>query len=199
MILLLSFQKKSSRWFQIEITPLKIVFSGRLTNRKRPFDLLEAILFLKNKGINVEVIILGDGPLLNDLKLFSTKNNLNILFKGFLNQSKMSLAYSEGDIGVVCSEHDPSPKTVNEMMCCGLPIICSNKIGVAGDLVINNKTGFIYECANIEDLAYNIELFINGIDIKKFSENCLQEVDLWDCKNTALEIYKKLLILSKDA
>jgi glycosyltransferase involved in cell wall biosynthesis len=178
---------------------LNIVFSGRLTNRKRPFDLLYACQSLANKSYSVKVIFVGDGPLFKSLQTYSILNNLDVVFKGFLNQSKMSSTYTQGDIGVVCSDHDPSPKVVNEMMVCGLPVICSNLVGVAGDLIVHNKTGLIYNCGNISELASLIEdIILNKIDINMLSLNGLSKISMWDCYNTAEAIYKKLNILSNN-
>ncbi|MGA2418425.1 MAG: glycosyltransferase [Candidatus Staskawiczbacteria bacterium] len=50
---------------------------------------------------------------------------------------------------------------INEAMCFGLPIIASDKVGAAVDLVQDGYNGFIFPSENIEKLADCIEKLIN--------------------------------------
>jgi glycosyltransferase involved in cell wall biosynthesis len=38
-------------------------------------------------------------------------------------------------------------------MCCGCPVITSDRVGAAYDLVIHGRTGFVYRCGDIAALA----------------------------------------------
>ncbi len=172
---------------------LVCIFSGRFTHRKRPFDLLKAVSKLNSQGYDIEIIFVGNGPLLEEMKLFSEKYSLCVQFLGFLNQSDMALVYKNAHVGVVCSDHDPSPKVVNEMMASGLPVVASHLIGTAGDLVRDGVTGFVYPCGNVECLAEVLKKFQDNPSLLiHLSSNVFKTIPLWDAKITGAALYENL-------
>ena len=42
---------------------------------------------------------------------------------------------------------------VNEAMLCGCPVVASDRLGAARDLIENGRTGFVYPCADVDALA----------------------------------------------
>ena len=46
---------------------------------------------------------------------------------------------------------------VNEAMCFGLPVVVSDQVGAASDLVMHGKNGFIFPAGDVEALANNIK------------------------------------------
>jgi glycosyltransferase involved in cell wall biosynthesis len=54
---------------------------------------------------------------------------------------------------VLPSRYEPFAVVVNEAMCCGLPVIASDRVGAARDLIAPVKPEFIYRCGNLEALA----------------------------------------------
>ena len=67
---------------------------------------------------------------------------LEASFAGFLNQTEMPKAYVAGDGLVLPSSADETWGLVcNEAMACGTPAIVSDRVGCAGDLVVDGQTG----------------------------------------------------------
>jgi glycosyltransferase involved in cell wall biosynthesis len=54
---------------------------------------------------------------------------------------------------VLPSEYEPFGLVINEGMLCGCPVIVSDRVGARSDLVIENETGFVYPCGDIEALT----------------------------------------------
>jgi len=50
---------------------LKILWVGSMVKRKRPFDAMHVVRHLQNRGINVELRMLGEGPLLAQVQKVS--------------------------------------------------------------------------------------------------------------------------------
>jgi glycosyltransferase involved in cell wall biosynthesis len=61
--------------------------------------------------------------------------------------------YASGDVMVLPSECEPFGVVVNEAMCCGCPVIASDRVGAAKDLVVPTQPNFVYTRGDIEALA----------------------------------------------
>jgi glycosyltransferase involved in cell wall biosynthesis len=74
-----------------------ILFSGKLTAIKRPFDLLRAFEQVSRKHA-CGLVFLGDGRLRKGLEAYARKRNLmNVRFVGFKNQKEMAPFYAIAD------------------------------------------------------------------------------------------------------
>lgn len=66
----------------------------------------------------------------------------------FQNQSKMPEIYNIGDIVVLPSISETWGLAINEAMAAGKPVIVTNKVGCAIDLVEQGKNGFYFNLAS---------------------------------------------------
>ena len=132
-----------------------ILFSGRFTKRKRPMDLLNALVKIDNR--NITVLFVGDGSERIVMEKFVKDNNIKAVFAGFQNQTEISKYYSISDVCVIISSYDPSPKTMNEVMNFELPIIVTNVVGTAYDLVQDEENGYIVEVSDIDTISKKID------------------------------------------
>ncbi len=131
-----------------------VLFCGRLTERKRPFDIVESIRKVGNRGLSL--VIAGDGPQREDLLEFARIHEIHTVHLGFVNQSKISRYYTIADIFCLPSEYDPSPKALNEAMNFELVPIVSGTIGTSRDLVIDGDTGFRVSLGDTNAIAAHI-------------------------------------------
>lgn len=117
-----------------------ILFCGRLTSWKRPLDVMLAI----NKAgkEDISLVIVGDGPLREELLTFAEEHGIHTVHAGFVNQSEISRYYAIADVLCLPSERDNSPKALNEAMNFKLVPIVSSAIGTCGDLIVDGETGF---------------------------------------------------------
>ena len=90
------------------------------------------------------------------LKIYVQENKINnVHFYGFINQSEISKFYKAADLFVLPSGIGETwGLVVNEAMLFSLPIIVSDRVGCAKDLVKHNENGFIYEYGNVDELSY---------------------------------------------
>jgi glycosyltransferase involved in cell wall biosynthesis len=133
------------------------LFSGKFENKKSPLLLLRAFKKLAQK--NVSLLFVGNGILENSLKEEAQEQS-NIYFLPFQNQAQMPAVYRSANVYVLPSggPGETWGLAVNEAMACGLPVIVSDKVGCAVDLVQNNKNGFIFESGNLESLLEKLSL-----------------------------------------
>lgn len=141
--------------FGIDDDTLAIVFTGQLIQRKRPLDIFNAVKKLKDNGYKVCLFVLGEGPLERELTTYIKSNLLDneIILCSKVDHETMSKYLSAGDLYVLPSEYDASPKALNEAMNFELPIVISNGIKTAKEMCEIGENGFVYSVGDIEALT----------------------------------------------
>ena len=130
-----------------------ILFCGKFQEKKRPIDLLKAFAHLHDHPA-ASLVFVGDGPLRSVMERFVAERHLgHVHILGFKNQQELPACYAMADLLVLPSSVEPWGLVVNEAMCCGLPVIVSDKVGAAADLIRQGINGFIYPAGNLEALA----------------------------------------------
>jgi glycosyltransferase involved in cell wall biosynthesis len=139
-----------------------ILFSGKFISIKRPLDLLKAFRQCRYKD-DAALVFMGEGDLRKDMEAYIEKNNLNnVLLTGFVNQSKVSEYYAVSSILIMCSEKDAWGLSVNEAMNFSMPIILSDTVGSASDLVEEGKNGYVYPSGDVSALAEKMDMLLSA-------------------------------------
>lgn len=165
--------------FKIKKDSVVILFAGKLIEKKRPFDLLQAFEWLNSASAvpNCSLVFVGDGELRPKLEDYARKKGLpNVHFAGFQNQTKMPLYYAMADIFVLPSGISETwGLVVNEAMCFGLPVIISDMVGCGPDLVRNGENGFIFPVSDKRALASHLSVLVSGLRKReKFGERSFE-------------------------
>lgn len=131
----------------------KILYVGRLIPRKGVKYLLEAYEQLNIS--DTELIIIGTGPDEEKLKEYVKKNNMkNVVFTGKIENNQLKKYYNESCLVVIPSINesmgDPWVFVLNEAMYYENPIIATDAVGAAPDMIKDN--GFIVEEKNSTQL-----------------------------------------------
>ena len=135
----------------IDSNDFVVLFCARFTLRKRPMDLIRALVAIDDKGI--VALFVGDGPERAQLEEAARQSGIRAVFSGFKNQSEVGQYYCIADVACVISEHDPSPKAMNEAMNFGLPVVVTDVVGTAQDLVRDHDNGFIIQVGELDQFA----------------------------------------------
>lgn len=126
---------------------------GKLIARKRPMDVIEALAQVADRHPAVLVYV-GEGGERHHLTEAAARRGLrHVIITGFVNQTEISRYYAAADILVLPSGHEPWGLVLNEAMCFGLPVVASDAVGAAPDLVRPGENGFVYPAGNVEVLA----------------------------------------------
>uniref|UniRef100_A0A7V2ZK50 Glycosyltransferase family 1 protein n=1 Tax=Ignavibacterium album TaxID=591197 RepID=A0A7V2ZK50_9BACT len=161
---------------------LNILYASKLMRRKNPLDLLKAYRIVKEKFRDVNVIFVGTGEEEKFLKHFIAENNIrDVYFFGFLNQSELPEVFVLSDIFVLPAVNEQWGLIINEAMCAGLPIITTNVVGAAPDLVKNGINGFTFNPGDINELAEKILVILNDEKLRKtMSEKSKEIISKWN-------------------
>ena len=128
-----------------------MLFSGKLSYRKGPDLLLEAVSqFGRDYAARVVIVFLGSGQMAEDLQATASDLGLrNPVFAGFQNQRHLSRFYHAADVLVLPSRRSETwGLVVNEAMHHGLPCVVSSAVGCAVDLVKPGQTGEIFDAGS---------------------------------------------------
>lgn len=175
-----------------------VLYVGRLVDWKAVDIAIDAINTCKS---NVKLIILGDGPLKNELVQYAKKLAPNkIVFAGMVPHEKTNQYYDEADIFILPSIRECGGAVVLEAMSRGLPAIVTAWGGPAD--YITNETGFLIEP---KSRAYMIEQFALAIDhlaqqpnlryeIGQAAINRVKQHFMWDKKiQNMLQVYHQAI------
>lgn len=130
------------------------IMVGRLWQQKNPLTFLLAAkeVILSKKIHNPYFLLVGDGPLIDELKTITSDECFNnrVVFTGW--QSDISKYLSLSDVFVLPSLWEGMPLAILEAQSTGLPCLVSNISG-NNSLVKNDFDGYLFEPNSHTDLA----------------------------------------------
>ena len=134
--------------------PWRLGFAGKLIEKKRPRDLFAAAARCHVRR-EIQLVVIGDGPMRPDLERQANELSVAVDFRGFLNQSSIvPRGYADIDALVLASgENETWGLVVNEAMTGGIPAIVSDSVGCAPDLIAEDTTGYVFRAGDVAGLG----------------------------------------------
>ncbi|MEZ4630433.1 MAG: glycosyltransferase family 4 protein [Deinococcales bacterium] len=136
---------------------LIILYVGRFSREKGLEQLLQSTKFLQDSGLNIKLVMVGDGECLADLKKLQAELGIDVFFAGFHEGEKLQAFYAMADIFALPSLSEPWGLVVNEAMQFGLPIVISDKVGAKPSLLEEGKNGYSFPVGDIKALSQKLE------------------------------------------
>ena len=145
-------RQAQERKHELGIPPyhLTVLYAGKMTKVKNPSFILE--LAEACRDLPLSFLLVGDGHLKEGL-MERSSDKPNIHFMNFQNQTIMPAVYRMGDVFIMPSLSETWGMGINEAMACGKPVIASEKVGCAADLVLEGKTGIVFQLGDIGKCA----------------------------------------------
>lgn len=130
------------------------LFVARLIGAKDPATLLGAQAILEAKVDAPWLVLVGDGPESKSLRdLAAVRRLRRVVFAGTRQPSELPEVYAAADLFVLPSRHEPWGVVVNEAMASGLPVILSDRVGAAADLLVEGVNGRGFPAGDAKALA----------------------------------------------
>lgn len=123
-----------------------ILFVGRLVEAKGISDLVDAHRAL-GAG-RPELLVAGEGPLRN---LVESAPGVTML--GFQDTARLIELYALAERLAVPSLDEPWGVVVNESLACGTPVVASDAVGAAEDLIRDGTDGLVIPTGDVRALA----------------------------------------------
>ena len=156
-----------------------VLFSGKISGRKGPDLLVEAVRQLPPAVRNETVVVfLGSGEMTVEVaESAALSPHVSVRFPGFRNQSEMSGYFHAADLFVLPSRHKETwGLVVNEALLHGLPCVVSEAVGCGPDLVVPGVTGEVFNAGSAADLAASLVRAFNLAGRRDVRESCRERV-----------------------
>lgn len=147
------------------------LFCGSLSLRKGVDLVARAFVRLAREIPNVDLRIVGDGELRKQLERMLQPLNERVEFTGFTPWEQLPVVYSGADVLCVPSRYDGWGLVVPEGLASGLPVIASDRMGAALDLVKNGMNGWLPQVGDDEAVfrAMREAATLSNEQLSKFS------------------------------
>jgi glycosyltransferase involved in cell wall biosynthesis len=111
-----------------------LLYAGKFERKKRPTELMRAFARLPDPSL--VLVMVGSGELQPEIDAIAAADPARFRVLPFQNQSRMPIVYRLGDIFVLPSGFGESwGLAVNEALACGRPVMVSDRVGCAADVV----------------------------------------------------------------
>ena len=175
-----------------------VTWIGRAVPVKAPHRILEIAKECGLRGLRVQFAIVGEGPLLSNLKSLAKETNLPITFLGWQSDIEKILSFS--DLVLLTSQNEGTPVALIQAQMAGIPVLATN-VGSASEVMINGQSGFCLKYS-AKDFADKIELLSKSADLrlsfgaagKSYARN---NFSLRRLISDHTELYKELISRSK--
>lgn len=132
-----------------------IMYSGQITERKLPLFFADVAIALNKLFPKLKVLVVGDGVLKDQLLTKLENNHVDFHFAGFLDQNTLFEYYAKSKLFLFTTMDDVWGIVANEACASGTPVITSKDAGVAGELVVHNRNGYV--------LPYDVSAWVSHI------------------------------------
>ena len=140
---------------------LRVLFVGRLVEKKAAGVLIQAMAQVQQLVPQAELSIVGDGPQRDELQQLADKMNVKVSFLGEVSNDKVRAQIHEARIfclpSITASNGDAEglPIVLLEAQACGLPVVTSAR-GGRDEGIADGVTGFAFDEGDVKALSTHI-------------------------------------------
>lgn len=138
-----------------------ILFASKFLRRKRAGDLLEAYRRLSPDGQKEPhpyLLFVGDGEQKAAVEAQARRLGWStVRFLGFKNQTELPPLFDLCDVFVLPADSEPWGLIVNEVMNAAKPVIVTEEVGAAPDLVRDGENGYVVPVGDVAALARRLQ------------------------------------------
>lgn len=136
-----------------------VLMTGCHDWHRNPMVALQALKILKQRGVACRTVITQKGPLLESMKAFSTANQLDVEFAGFVSYERLLELYQNCSCFLAAGRSEPWGIRVNDALHCGAPLVVSEGMG-AVKLISDHGCGLSFTNNSPVDLAGGLQSLI---------------------------------------
>lgn len=162
-----------------------LLFAGRLGHEKNVLLLLEAFIQVHKEIPNANLVFVGNGPVLGELKDRVHEAGLDpyVHFTGYVPRNELPLYYTMATIFTFPSVTETQGLVTIEAMLCGTPVVGVNKMGTA-EVMAGEKGGLLAE-NSASSVAEKILKLLKDPELLKLKrQEALAQGSLWTIENS---------------
>ena len=191
------YQAESEEWrSKLGFKPEDIVieFVGKLEAKKNPGILLQVAE--RTVDPRIKFLFVGNGELEADLRE-KARTIANVQFLDFQNQRVMPVVYRMANMLILPSQGPGETwgLALNEAMACSLPVIASDRVGGAVDLIKPGRNGFIFASGNPDDLQQKLTEMINNCSLTEMGKQSVEIIGSWSFEHIVNAVRKSVNVI----
>jgi glycosyltransferase involved in cell wall biosynthesis len=125
--------------------PVRVLSVGRLVPDKNLALLIEAFAECGFSREEASLELCGTGPLEGELRALASRLGVPVRFRGYVAPDALPEVYAGADVLALVSTYEPFGVTVREAAATGLPVICSERAGAAGDVAVDGENALVVD------------------------------------------------------
>jgi glycosyltransferase involved in cell wall biosynthesis len=151
-------EKRAKEWrteLGIPHTAKVLLFAGKFEHKKRPVEVMRAVLRLMRPELMM--LLVGSGELEAEIRGLAAGSPSIFGVIPFQNQTEMPIVYRLGDVFILPSAYKETwGLAVNEAIACSRPIIVSDRVGCAQD-VVTPEIGRVFRSGSEDEMLWAID------------------------------------------
>jgi len=152
----------SQESYGLSTTTLQCAFIGRVTQIKRPDRFLNVVSEIKQRGVQLEFFMAGDGELLETCRKRIAREQLPVKVLGW--QSNIEKVLAAADMVVLTSDNEGTPLSLIQAGMANLPVVAT-RVGSIPEVVLDGVTGII-SSFDVQEIANALEKLANCSDLR---------------------------------
>jgi glycosyltransferase involved in cell wall biosynthesis len=123
--------------------PVRVLSVGRLVADKNLGSLIAAFRAAGFAEGEAELVLAGTGPLEDELR--SATAGAAVSLAGYVAPEELPGLYAGADVLALVSSYEPFGVTMREGAAAGLPLLCTQRAGAAGDVAVEGENALIVD------------------------------------------------------
>ena len=166
--------------------------SCRFVEKKNLSFLIKVFEKFQRKIEDWFLVLVGDGPLKEDLIEFSNQLNISekVVFTGYQEYESIRSIYNSASCFVLPSITEQWGLVINEALASGLPVLCSKRAGCAPNLIENNQVGYTFDPFSEKDLETKMYQIVEDLKSLDFKSKTYSIISQWGKDKYSINILK---------
>jgi glycosyltransferase involved in cell wall biosynthesis len=148
---------------------------------KAPDEAVEAVARARMLTTRqLHLVLVGSGPMKDGLDQRAKELGLPVSFPGWRSGDELIALYAVTDIFLLLSRRETWGIVVNEAAACGLPLVLTDAVGAAADLLVPGENGELVHSGDVAGQAAAIARLANDDDLRaKFGQRSRELARPW--------------------
>jgi glycosyltransferase involved in cell wall biosynthesis len=146
--------------------PVRVLSVARLVPDKNIALLIEAFAECGFADGDAELELCGTGPLEGELRALASRLGVAVRFTGFVAPEELPAVYASADVFALVSTYEPFGVSVREAAAAGLPVICTERAGAAGDVAVDGENALVVDPSDRSAIAGALRAVVRDDELR---------------------------------
>jgi glycosyltransferase involved in cell wall biosynthesis len=138
---------------------------ARLAREKGLDDLVRAVAEAEDSRLLL--VVAGEGPERGPLLARAAELGVRLVLAGDVDWERIVELYAAADVFALLSEREPWAVVVNEAAACGLPLVLSDRVGAAHDLLRDGENGRLVVAGDVGAAASAVRELASSPELRR--------------------------------